>query len=86
MSSNSAAAELSAAERAALADMGAGITEGTDAYSAAHPELASIVSAFSEAVFAAKPADVVAFAREYFTQAAAAAAAAAAATAGGAAQ
>jgi len=43
-----------------------------EAYLAAHPELQAVVSAFTSAALAAKPADVIAFAKAYFEKQAAA--------------
>ncbi len=51
-------AEVNSAATAAAAE--------AEAYLAAHPELQAIVSAFTSAALAAKPADVIAFAKAYF--------------------
>ena len=63
---------LSAEEQAEVASAAAAAAAEAEAYLAAHPELQTVVSAFTAAALAAKPADVVAFAKAYFEKQAAA--------------
>ena len=69
---------LTAEEQADVASSAAAAAAEAEAYLAAHPELQALVAAFTSAALAAKPADVIAFAKAYFEKQAAAQGAAAA--------
>ena len=57
---------LSADEQTTVASAAAETDGEVAAYLAAHPELAALIAAFTAAALEAKPADLVAFARDYF--------------------
>ena len=62
---------LSAAEQADVASAAAAASAEAADYLAAHPELQALVAAFTSAALAAKPLDVIAFAKAYFEKEAA---------------
>ncbi len=71
MDALASAKSLSEAEQADVAAAAAAASAEAEAYLAAHPELKALVGAFTSAALAAKPVDVLAFAKSYFEREAA---------------